>query len=306
MGDALVDERARQDFTEFVAGRSAELLRLAYVLTADRHAAEVLAHAAQLLRQRAAYLHLPDTQALVAGPHVVLTGPAADQAQLKAIAIPGVLNFRQVLLYQPYGGTASAAATYGDASLVNQHTLARFRKLACKPGESDTAWKAQVGYTQSSDWDNPGAQIVSCDGSGGKYALDVAKVLGENLTNATAALSTTNNYWQVTLTFDDAGASEFGTLTANLYDKYYSGSQGGNQNDAALDQVAIVLDGNVVSAPEIEGPIPGGVAQITGAFTRAQAEELAADLQSGALPADFRVSAISTFTPSASSQAAAG
>jgi RNA polymerase sigma-70 factor (sigma-E family) len=37
-----VDERVRQDFTEFVTARSAELLRLAYVLTADRHAAEDL------------------------------------------------------------------------------------------------------------------------------------------------------------------------------------------------------------------------------------------------------------------------
>ncbi len=37
-----MDERARQDFVEFVAGRSAELLRLAYVLTADQHAAEDL------------------------------------------------------------------------------------------------------------------------------------------------------------------------------------------------------------------------------------------------------------------------
>ncbi len=37
-----MDEGVRQDFTEFVAARSAELLRLAYVLTADRHAAEDL------------------------------------------------------------------------------------------------------------------------------------------------------------------------------------------------------------------------------------------------------------------------
>jgi RNA polymerase sigma-70 factor (sigma-E family) len=37
-----VDDRVRQDFTEFVTARSAELLRLAYVLTADRDAAEDL------------------------------------------------------------------------------------------------------------------------------------------------------------------------------------------------------------------------------------------------------------------------
>jgi preprotein translocase subunit SecD len=66
-----------------------------------------------------------------------------------------------------------------------------------------------------------------------------------------------------------------------------------------------VLDGNVIATPQTAGPIPGGVIQITGDYTRVQAEELAADVQSGALPADFRVSAISTFTPSASSQAAA-
>jgi DNA-directed RNA polymerase specialized sigma24 family protein len=41
-----VDERAREDFAEFVAGRSAELLRLAHVLTADQHAAEDLLQSA--------------------------------------------------------------------------------------------------------------------------------------------------------------------------------------------------------------------------------------------------------------------
>ena len=41
-----MDERARQDFAEFVADRSAELLRLAYVLTADQHAAEDLLQSA--------------------------------------------------------------------------------------------------------------------------------------------------------------------------------------------------------------------------------------------------------------------
>jgi RNA polymerase sigma-70 factor (sigma-E family) len=37
-----VDERARQDFTAFVVARSPELIRLAYVLSGDQHAAEDL------------------------------------------------------------------------------------------------------------------------------------------------------------------------------------------------------------------------------------------------------------------------
>jgi Sigma-70 region 2 len=41
-----VDERTRRDFGEFVAARSPELLRLAYVLTGDQHAAEDLLQSA--------------------------------------------------------------------------------------------------------------------------------------------------------------------------------------------------------------------------------------------------------------------
>ena len=74
----------------------------------------VLAAAARLLGQRAAYLHLPSTQAQVSGPDVVLTGPAADATQLKTLAVAGVLNFRQVLLYQPYRGTYYRAAQAGN------------------------------------------------------------------------------------------------------------------------------------------------------------------------------------------------
>ncbi len=260
----------------------------------------VLAAAARLLGQRAAYLHLPSTQAQVSGPDVVLTGPAADAAQLKSLAVAGVLDFRQVLLYQPYRGT-----TYGDVRLVNQHTLALFRKLVCTPDNTST-WKNQVGYTTADEYDNPGTQVVSCDGSGNKYALDVAKVRGTQISDATAELSTTSNQWEVTLTLNSAGTSAFGTLTLHQYNTYYRAAQAGNQDDYWLDAIAVVLDGNVVTAPQIQSAIPGGNAQITGNFTRAQAEELAAQLQSGALPADFRVSAVSTLAPSASSQAAAG
>ena len=260
----------------------------------------VLAAAARLLGQRAAYLHLPSTRAQVSGPDVVLTGPAADAAQLKSLAVAGVLDFRQVLLYQPYRGT-----TYGDVRLVNQHTLALFRKLVCTP-ENTSTWKDQVGYTTAEVYDNPGTQIVSCDSSGSKYALDVAKVQGTQISDATAELSMTSNQWEVTLRLNSAGTSAFSALTLHQYNTYYNAAQAGNQDDYWLDAIAVVLDGNVVSAPQIQSAIPGGNAQIDGNFTRAQAEELAAQLQSGALPADFRVSAVSTLAPSAASQAAAG
>jgi preprotein translocase subunit SecD len=261
---------------------------------------QVLARAAQLLSQRAVYLRLP-TKVQVSGPDVVLTGPAADQAQLRAIAAPGVLNFRQVLLYQPYAAApgAPASAVYGDASLVNARTRALFRKLACTPG-STTAWMNQVGYTAAADYDNPGTQVVACDSSGNKYALDVAKVPGTQIAHAAATRNEQSNQWLVTVTLNSAGTAAFGTLTSQLYARYFAGA-GNNPatSDYWLDTIAIVLDGNVITAPEIEDPIPFGMIQIPGNFTRAQTEDLAADLDSGPLPADFRVRAVRTFTPAA-------
>ena len=141
-------------------------------------------------------------------------------------------------------------------------------------------------------YDNPDVQVVACgnNGSGqwGKYALDVAKVLGTQVTSATAALSTTSNQWQVNLTLNSAGASAFGTLTSDLATKYYSAGQAGNEDDVVLDQIAITLDGNVVTAPEIQSAIPGGNTQITGNFTQAQATQLQNQLKYGAVPLDFK------------------
>jgi preprotein translocase subunit SecD len=192
---------------------------------------------------------------------------------------------------------AVSGSASGDASLVNKATLALFNKLVCTPGNTE-GWKNQVGYTQSADYDNQSTQVVSCGYNGipgsnnlvwGKFALDKAKVLGSWVTQATAGLSTTSNQWQVNLTLNGAGASAFSTLTSHLFDTYYTNAQAGDSDDFYLDQVAIALDGNVVSSPEIQGAIPGGNAQITGSFTQQQATQLQNELKYGSLPLSFKV-----------------
>jgi len=175
--------------------------------------------------------------------------------------------------------------------------LKLFNKLSCKAGDSSDNWKKQVGYNDSADWDNPNVQIVSCNtATGEKYVLDVAKVLGENVSGAAAALSTTNNQWQVNLTFDGKGTGAFGNLTSHLYSTYYSQAST-NQNDFYLDQVAIVLDGDVVSAPEIQGAITGGNAQITGNFTQTDANNLANILKYGHLPVKLTPQNVESVSP---------
>jgi preprotein translocase subunit SecD len=251
----------------------------------------VLDAATQLLGQRVRYLDLPNVQIRAFGPNVVVTGPATDEAQLKTIATPGVLNFRQVLLYQPYRGT-----TLGDEGLVDRPTLALFRKLACTPGNAGT-WQDQVGYAVATDYDDPYAQIVACDSSGNKYALDVAYVRGAQLASATVALSSPGNQWEVLLRLNSAGASALTALTSEMYDKYFTAA-GGNPSTSSfwLDTIAVVVDGNVINASEVAGSISSGLAVIPGNFTRAQAEDLTAQLRFGALPADFRITAVATFT----------
>jgi preprotein translocase subunit SecD len=253
--------------------------------------ADELAAAARLISERVVQSGLPGA-ASVSGRNVVLTGPAADKTALEDLARMGVLRFRHVLLEEPAGGAAN-----GDPSLVQPGVLRLFRKLVCTPGESDTAWQHEVGYTAPADWNDPAAQVISCSG-GTKYVLDAATVLGQEVTRAVPAQFQPSGQWLVALTLNGAGASAFSALTTHLYNTYCSGAAAGNLNDMALDQVAAVLDGTVLSAPETEGPVTGGQLEIAGnspaGLTRAAASDLAAELQYGPLPVAFRVAGTST------------
>jgi preprotein translocase subunit SecD len=196
----------------------------------------------------------------------------------------------------PSPSASASATTFGDPSLVtDKGVMALFNKLVCKPGDTQK-WKSQVGYDKDLAYNKPGQQVVACgDNAGvwGKYILDKAKVQGKQVTSASAGLSTTSNQWQVNLTMNGAGAAAFGALTSHLYSTYYTAAQS-DQNAAYLDQVAIALDGNIVSAPEIQGAIPGGNAQITGSFTQQQATQLQDELKFGALPLSFKTQTVTS------------
>ena len=198
----------------------------------------------------------------------------------------------------PAPSTPPAAQTSGDASLVNAATLKIFNKLNC----ADKNWRQQIGYT-TSYYDNPNNQIVTCNfnaanglGSGTKIVLDKAKVLGKQVTGAQAATASSqtslSNKWQVNLSLNGQGTAAFGALTSELVSKYYTGPNTNNP----LDDVAIVLDGQVVSAPQIQQAIPGGNAQIT-FFTQPEAQNLANQLNYGALPVTFKQQNIESVSP---------
>ena len=208
------------------------------------------------------------------------TGSASASGTASATASPA-----------PSATSSAGSTTIGNPSLVtDQHVMALFNKLVCKPGDTQK-WKSQVGYDTNAAYDDPNQQVVACGNNGGvwgKYVLDKAKVQGKQVTSATAGLSTTNNQWQVNLSLNGAGAAAFSALTSHLYSTYYPSAQAGDQTAALLDQVAIALDGNVVSSPEIQGAIAGGNAEISGSFTQAQATQLQDELKFGSLPLNFK------------------
>ncbi|MCW2930224.1 MAG: protein translocase subunit SecD, partial [Actinomycetia bacterium] len=151
-----------------------------------------------------------------------------------------------------------------------------------------------VGYSAASaQYSAPNSQIVSCDASGGKYVLGKAVFRDSDITSIATGQEQNTRQWVVDVTLDRSATAAFGALTTNQYNLYYSGYQGGNENDAVLNQTAVVLDGNVQSAPETDGAITAGQLEIAGpqpaGFTKVQAQELAAQLKAPALAAHLWV-----------------
>jgi preprotein translocase subunit SecD len=185
-------------------------------------------------------------------------------------------------------GLSTVAGASGNAALVSAPVKAQFNKLNC----ANPNWKQQVGYT-SEQYNNANIQTVSCGSLNGvryKFVLDKAHVLGKDIKSASATQSTSTVDWQTNLNFDSAGGKAFGDITEQMFSKY--GAQ------SALDQLAVVLDGKVISFPVIQGAITGGSAQITGSFSQAQATYLANVLNYGALPLTFTKESVNSISPS--------
>ncbi len=97
-------------------------------------------------------------------------------------------------------------------------------------------------------------------------------IRGDNLVGAQQTFDQ-DNVPVVSIQFDQQGAARFGKLTSENVNKPF----------------AIILDGRVLSAPNINEPILGGSAQISGNFTVESANRLAISLRSGALPVDLSI-----------------
>ena len=106
--------------------------------------------------------------------------------------------------------------------------------------------------------------------------LNVSKRIvmsGENLIDAQPSIQNQRNEPAVSFSLDRLGAQKFGRTTTDNVGK----------------RLAIVLDGNIISAPNINEPITSGNGMISGNFTFQEATDLALLLRSGALPTPLEI-----------------
>ena len=121
-----------------------------------------------------------------------------------------------------------------------------------------------------------------------KLKLGPVLMTGEALDDARAVLNDpatvpdpSSSGWVVSFQLTKQGSERFSKITT----------------DNTNQQLAIVLDGEVESAPNIQEPITGGSGQITGGFSEREAKDLALVLRTGALPVELTPSDLRTVSP---------
>ncbi|WDT90939.1 protein translocase subunit SecD [Streptomyces sp. SCSIO-PteL053] len=180
----------------------------------------------------------------------------------------------------PESPEASPSADPATAKLQEE-----FAKLDCTDPKQRTDAGKNAKATDS---------IVACGsnvpGSYEKYILGPAEVSGSDVDDAKGAIDQQTGEWIVSMEFTSAGAKKFQTITGRL-----------SQQQPPMNQFAIVLDGEVVSAPSVRQALSKN-AQISGSFDQQSAEDLGNILSYGALPLTFQEVSVTTVTAALGSE----
>ncbi len=160
------------------------------------------------------------------------------------------------------GGCIVGAAREADMPAINEY-LARPEVKNLMPADLVLAWA-----------------VKGEDYFGGRYALYALRSIdGKPAMDGASVATAQENYSQnganaeVNLTMTANGTSQWAQLTGQNIGK----------------PIAIVLDGLVYSAPNVNQKIEGGNSVITGNFTIQEAQDLANVLKSGKVPAPARI-----------------
>lgn len=98
-----------------------------------------------------------------------------------------------------------------------------------------------------------------------------------------AQIATDGSNYKILLEFDSEGAGLFEEGTR----KALSGEVTSSIDGVLSNQIAIVLDNEIITHPEVQNVISGGNCEITGGYTKEEASTTAALIRGGALPVEL-------------------
>ncbi|MDP9407948.1 MAG: protein translocase subunit SecD [Actinomycetota bacterium] len=216
------------------------------------------------------------------GPAAVANAESTDRARdvlerrVNALGVsePNVVRSgeRRIIVELPdLLDPTEAAEVVGRTAQLTFHPV-----LGVEPPEAEPA------PTDSTSPVDPAAEQVLAAPTGERLRLGPAQLTGEGVSGATAQFDVQQaGGWYLTVDFRGEGEGAWAALT---------GKAACAPEGDPTRRVAIVLDRDVLTAPEVNPGVPcdvgivGGSTQITGGFTQAEAEDLAVLIEGGALP----------------------
>jgi protein-export membrane protein SecD len=162
------------------------------------------------------------------------------------------------------------------------------RPITCGTEEERDLPRCSFGALENEEVVYPGPVG---NGQVAKFVLGEVVISGEDFDNAAAVLSSQGqlggvSQWTVTFQLDDDGADRFAEATTEAVGA-----------PPPTDQIAIIVDRVVISAPTVQSAITGGSGEITGGFSEPEAKDLATQLNAGALPVELTRQSVRTVSP---------
>ncbi len=259
--------------------------------------AESLELAKEIIQQRVDGLGVGEATVATQGDrYIVVSAPNVQRDDLvELVGATAELAFRPVLSVAPNTPpleedegdgpglpTAPPAPEEDDEGVK----LSVAEVLAYEPSEQDLAGLASFSCGDEVV-DSLDKSFYACDADElQKFLLAPVAITGQQLETASSGVPPGEFSPAVSLTLKSDSAAPWLELTGALAAK-----------PEPQNQFAVVLDGVVQSNASVNGPIPGGRAQITGKFTELEAASLANVLKFGSLPLSFETSQVESVSP---------
>ena len=268
--------------------------------------------AVEIIRSRVDSIGVAEPEIIRQGDTVVVNLPGVDDQQraLDIVGRQGELLLRPVLkagllqvnptttlasdpsavttLPPPSGGVGGTRRV--SVTTVPATTVPTTSVPATSVAPTATTAVPVITVPASADPNDPAATVLLTDGKGNGYYVGPAAASGKVFKNDAKA-EIQNGSWVVVVGLRNGadGDQLWNALTTTCYNR---------DPTCPTAQVAIVLDGVVISAPVVREPVfSGGSVQISGSFKESEARDLAKILEFGAVPVKFGVSQVQTVSP---------